>query len=301
MAQGVVGLHEPRATDADLYWLESRPAEQGRSVLLCQTADGSIEELTPAPFNVRSRVHEYGGGAYLPTPEGVFFVNFSDQRLYRVKGGEITAVTDNPATVRIADLSWHPAGKTLVAVTESHHEGAEATNALQAINVDTGEFRLLHGGHDFYAAPRISADGTRLAFLHWDHPNMPWDGTQLSVAELGPERLANEVIIAGGAAESVLQPEWVGDGVLFLSDRNGFWNLHRYDASGVYCVLEDGVEYGSPPWVFAMRHYVALDDRYVAACRHGPEPELVLVDSLSGFATPLNTPSDVVGFGDLVN
>jgi dipeptidyl aminopeptidase/acylaminoacyl peptidase len=301
LARGVVGLHEPRVLGDELFWLESRPAESGRSVLLKRSADGNVRELTPAPFNVRSRVHEYGGGAYLPTPAGVFFVNFTDQRLYQIDGNAIDQITHNDPTVRIADLAWDAYRQRLIAITETHGEGSEASNALQAIDPQTGDFSPLHGSHDFYAAPRVSPDGGQLAFLHWDHPNMPWDGSQLSMLNIdGHGRPVAETIIAGGASESVLQPEWLADGLLFLSDRNGFWNLYRYDASGVFCVLEDGVDYGSPPWVFAMRHYAALDERYVAVARQGAEPQLVLVDSVAGFATPLDIPDRVAGFGDLV-
>ena len=295
-------MHELRGLHGDLYWLESRPAEQGRNVLLHRNAGGEVRELTPAPFNVRSRVHEYGGGAYLPTPRGVFFVNFVDQRLYLIRDDSIATITANAPSLRIADLDWDPVGERLIAVTEDHTDGLEATNELQTIDPNTGAFQPVHGGHDFYSAPRFSGTGEQLAFIHWDHPNMPWDGSQLSVANWGSDgELAGEIVVAGGASESVLQPEWLADGLLFLSDRNGYWNLHRYDDSGVYCIMADGVDYGAPPWVFAMRHYVALDGRYVVAARQGAAPELVLIDSAHGFASPLGASADIAGFGDLVH
>ena len=210
-------------------------------------------------------------------------------------------VTDNPVTIRIADMSWDSERARVIAVIEDHGAEPEAANTIAAIDPKDGTITQLHAGHDFYAAPRVSPAGDKLAFLHWDHPNMPWDGSQVSVARFDPEgQLTEEIVVAGGVAEAILQPEWIGDGLLFLSDRNGFWNLYRYDSSGVYCVLEDGVDYGSPPWVFAMRHYVVLDDRYVVAARNGPEPQLVLVDTTSGFASPIQAPDNVSGFGDLI-
>ncbi|MBH81468.1 MAG: peptidase [Gammaproteobacteria bacterium] len=301
MTLATVGLHEVRSLGDHLYWLESRPSEGGRSVLMCRDREGEVHELTPAPFNVRTRVHEYGGGAYLPVADGAYFVNFADQRLYHAQDGNVRPITAEGGP-RFADLAWDAARTRLLAVTEAHDAEPEPKNCLQAIDVETGRLSVLHDGHDFYASPRISADGTRMAFVHWDHPNMPWDGCQLEVCDItSTGELTGTTIVAGGADESVLQPEWVGDALIFISDRNGYWNLYRLDESGLFCVLEDGVDYGSPPWAFAMRHYAQLDDRYLIAARKGPEPQVVLVDSVAGFATPLDLGANVCGVSDLVN
>ncbi|MFP6815690.1 MAG: prolyl oligopeptidase family serine peptidase [Pseudomonadales bacterium] len=304
MVADVKGLHDIRSHGDILYWLETRPNEQGRTVLMARQLDGTQREVTPAPFNLRSRVHEYGGAAYLPCDAGIFFVNFADQRVYRVQGEHIEPVVDNDPDLRFADLCWDARRNRVIAVTEHHRSEGEPVNRLQAFGIgdDAGNLTTLHEGHDFYAAPRLSPDGTRLAFICWDHPNMPWDGSQLivmSIAESGePEE---EMIVAGGATESVLQPEWLGDEVLlFLADSNGFWNLYRYDSSGLYCVLEDGVEYGGPPWVLGMRHYAAVGEQHVVASRHGPDAQLVLIDTRTGFATPMANTLGATSHGSLV-
>lgn len=300
----VKGLHELRTHDDILYWLETRPNEQGRTVLMARQIDGTQREVTPAPYNLRSRVHEYGGAAYLPCDGGIFFVNFADQRVYRIQGERIEPVTDQDEDRRFADLCWDARRNRVIAVTEQHRSDREPVNRLQAFGVgeDAGALTTLHEGHDFYAAPRLSPDGTRLAFICWDHPNMPWDGSQLivmSIAESGqPEE---EMVVAGGVAESVLQPEWLDDEVLlFLTDSNGFWNLYRYDPSGLYCVLEDGVEYGGPPWIFGMRHYAVVGAQHVVASRHGPDAQLVLIDTRSRFATPMANTLGATSHGSLV-
>jgi acetyl esterase/lipase len=299
IAAEVKGLQELRAHGDNLYWLESRPAEQGRTVLMTRKPDGARQELTPAPYNVRSRVHEYGGGAYLPSDLGVFFVNFADQRIYWINGEQIEPVTNNDTSLRFADFCLDVHRNRLICVTEQHSGGDEPVNQLQSIELgdlrDNGENGALgrlagvHSGHDFYAAPRMSSDGEQLAFICWDHPNMPWDGSQLhcaTVTETGS--LTGEMVVAGGASESVLQPEWLDDGaLLFLSDANGFWNLYRFDTSGLYCVMEDGVDYGAPAWLFGMRHYTVVSEQYIVTARQLPEAELVLIDTLSGFATPI--------------
>ncbi|MEZ5560382.1 MAG: prolyl oligopeptidase family serine peptidase [Pseudomonadales bacterium] len=252
---------------------------------------GPARELTPAPFNVRSRVHEYGGGAYLPTPEQVLFVNFADQNIYRIDAaGAITAVTRSADTERFADLAWDHARARVLAVCERHRADGEPVNSLVGIDLG-GQVRALHEGHDFYAAPRLSADGAQLAFIAWDHPNMPWDGTMLKVCALDAQGTAQAAtLVAGGAGESVLQPLWgPADTLLFASDAGGFWNLYRYDADGLCCLHEDAAEYAQPPWTFAGAEFAALDAGHLVA-RRGPaqRAELVLIDTTHGFAAPLD-------------
>ncbi|MFP6835954.1 MAG: S9 family peptidase, partial [Pseudomonadales bacterium] len=174
MVADVKGLHDIRSHGDILYWLETRPNEQGRTVLMARQLDGTQREVTPAPFNLRSRVHEYGGAAYLPCDAGIFFVNFADQRVYRVQGEHIEPVVDNDPDLRFADLCWDARRNRVIAVTEQHRSEGESVNRLQAFGIgdDAGNLTTLHEGHDFYAAPRLSPDGTRLAFICWDHPNM---------------------------------------------------------------------------------------------------------------------------------
>ena len=288
------GYGELRARGDALFWTESRPEQAGRSTLVMRAAD-STRELTPAPFNPRSRVHEYGGGSYCVGDEHVYFVNFADQNVYEVsasvRGGEPPRpVTQGDDTERFADLVWD--GRGLLAVRERHGvDGTQAENDLVRIDVDDGAVAALHEGHDFYAAPRPSGDG-RIAFLVWDHPNMPFDGCQLLVAEDAGNGLLNPTIAAGGANESIVQPEWNGGRLLFASDVDGYWNLYAYDGSGVYAVLPDAAEYAGPAWQFATTYYVPIGPRHVVARRvENGIASLVLVDLEQGLASPLDDAS----------
>ncbi|HEV8626144.1 MAG TPA: S9 family peptidase, partial [Acidimicrobiia bacterium] len=196
VAAGQVGVSEPHPEPGALYWLELRPSESGRSVLVRATDDGRILDLTPPDTNVRTRVHEYGGGAFLVQGETVFFSNFEDQRLYRLDGdGEprpITQETPEPAAHRYADGRLTPDGRWYVCVRE-RHEGGEPANELVATPADgSGEPRIVVSGHDFFSNPRPSPDGRRLAWLSWDHPRMPWDGCELWVAELSADGALGE-------------------------------------------------------------------------------------------------------------
>ena len=291
---GAKGYGELRAKGDALFWTESRPEEAGRATLIMRAGD-SVGELTPAPFNPRSRVHEYGGGSYCVADEHVYFVNNGDQNVYQVPligDGPITPrqVTRGDATERFADLAWD--GLRLLAVRERHaDDGTEPVNDLVRIDVGDGAPTVLHEGHDFYAAPRPSGDG-RLAFLVWDHPNMPFDGCQLLVAEYHGEQLRNATVVAGGAKESIVQPEWNGDRLLFLSDLQGYWNLYAHDGSGVYAALPDAAEYGGPAWYFGNTYYVPVGPDHVVARRvDNGVPSLVLVDLGQALASPLDDAS----------
>jgi dipeptidyl aminopeptidase/acylaminoacyl peptidase len=252
-------------TPHGIRWLEARPAEAGR-VALVEWRDGRMGELTPAGFNVRTRVHEYGGGACWHHGDTAYCSEFSDGRLYRLENRSATPLTPEPpepSSLRYADGDVTPDGRLVVCVRE-RHEGGAVHNELVALPADgTGESVIVASGHDFYAAPRISPDGRRLAWLSWDHPRMPWDGTELWLAELGDDgALTAERLVAGGLDESVLQPAWPKDGHLhFASDRNGWWNLYREDRA--LTELEDG-EIGAPAFVFGTRRFAFLDDGRIA-------------------------------------
>jgi dipeptidyl aminopeptidase/acylaminoacyl peptidase len=287
---GVAGLSALTGHDDALFWLETRPREAGRSTLMMQR-NGAVRELTPSPFNVRNRVHEYGGGAYAATTAGVYFVNFADQNLYRTSADSEAPrqITEGTADTRYADFVYDELRARLIAVME--RPGAnEPENCLVAIDTETGNVIDLVRGHDFYAAPRISPGGKQLCFLSWDHPNMPWDGTQLHVGEFAPDgMLRNDTIIAGGAAEAIVQPEWItAERLVFASDQSGFWNLYSYDASGIYCIYADAAEYAGPAWAFGARHFVVLGPRHIVAQRvHNGAASLSIIDIDQGIATPL--------------
>ena len=300
MLSAFVSFSELAHRDGAFFWLEARPTEGGRSALVrCEA--GIRRDLTPEPFNVRSRVHEYGGGAFAVSDRAAWFVNFEDQNIYAVApaGGLPERVTSGDATERFGGLVWDDAGQALVAVRERHGVAAEPVNDLVRIDPATGAVEVLHAGHDFYAAHQLSPDGKRIAFLVWDHPNMPWDGTQLVVARLDADGLADAIVVAGGVEESIFQPRWSGnDRLLYVSDAGGFWNLHSYDASGVYRAVPDDAEYGLPLWQLDTRAYVVAGPGHVVAQRiEDGAAELVVAELERGMTTPL--PVDFTSYRSL--
>ncbi len=252
-----------------IYWSEQHPNEKGRYAIERWSPGGEIVELLPAPWSARTRVHEYGGSAFTVVDGTVYFVNDADQRVYRlVVEGDNTPLT--PASdIRHADFTYDATHHRLIAVREDHTTGAkEAVNSIGAIPLDGsmgGE--VLVGGHDFYATPRVSPDGTQLCWLSWDHPNMPWDGCELWVGRIGDDGSIQDArLVAGGTQESIFQPSWSPDGTLyFVSDRTGWWNLYRDDANGPEIVYAENAEFGQPLWVFSITTYGFLDEGRVAA------------------------------------
>ena len=229
-------------------WNESRPAEGGRFVVV----DSERGDLTPPGSNARTRVHEYGGGAVWYHGDSVFHSEFADSRLYR-DGTAITPEPPEPHALRYADGVVTPDGETVICVRE-RHEGGVVHNELVSLPADgSAEPEVIQSGHDFYAAPHLDPSGTRLAWLAWDFPNMPWDGTFLYL---------DGTVVAGAADESVIDPRWSPDGVLhWCSDRTGWWNLYR-DFEALTAL--EGAEIGFPPWVLGMSSYVFLDDGRIA-------------------------------------
>ncbi|MFO3796731.1 MAG: S9 family peptidase, partial [Anaerolineales bacterium] len=205
---------ETQVEGKEIYWSEMRPLEGGRYVIRHRLPDGRVEECTPAGFNVRTRVHEYGGGAFTVADGVIYFVNFADQRLYRQSPAEAPQVMTPQEGYRYADLVVDRQRRAIFCVREDHSGEGEAVNTLVRLPLEGGENgRVIAGGNDFYASPRLSPDGGRLAFLTWNHPNMPWDGTELWVGELDQfGELYNLRKVAGGSQESIFQPEWSPDG-----------------------------------------------------------------------------------------
>ena len=255
---------EAVADGEDIYWIEMRPTESGRYVIVRRTPDGQTTDVTPPPFNARTRVHEYGGAAFVVSDGTVYFSNFADQRLYRqISGSEPQPITPE-AALRYADGVVDATRKRLICVREDHTDTErEAVNALVGIGLGgTEDGQVLVSGNDFYAAPRLSPDGTHLAWMAWNHPNMPWDGAELWVGEISADgSLDRTERVAGGVDESIFQPEWSPDGTLyFASDRTGWWNLYRCHAGTVELLCEMEAEFGRPQWIFGMSTY-----RFVAA------------------------------------
>ncbi|MGG7605173.1 S9 family peptidase [Massilia sp. BKSP1R2A-1] len=264
VAAGATPLASLVLDGAALYWLEGRASEAGRSTLV-----GTAGELTPAPFNVRTKVHEYGGGAFTVADGVAWFSNQPDGRLYRVEAGsEPKPVTAEDNKQRFADFVVDAPRRRLVTVREDHSKGGHyPENTIAAIGFDGSE-TVLVDGNDFYAAPRLSPDGRQLAWLCWDHPRMPWEGCELWLADVADDgTLINGRLVAGGPQESICQPEWSPAGVLhFVSDRSGWWNLYRYDHGVVHPLCPKEAEFGGPQWNFGGSLYgFASSDEIVCA------------------------------------
>ena len=243
----------------DVYWVETRPAENGRTVIVRWSPDGTVVDRTPAMFSARTRVHEYGGGAFTVENGTVYFSNFVDQRLYRQDRGGMPQPITPEADLRYADGVIDRRRRRIICVCEDHtNEGHEATNSIVGIGLDgAGSRQTLLSGNDFYASPRISPDGLQLVWLTWNHPNMPWDSSELWAADIGAAgAIVNEHRIAGGANESICQPKWAPDGTLyFISDRTGWWNLYRRKGGRVEALCEMEAEFGVPQWSFGISTY----------------------------------------------
>ena len=289
-----VGLGQIALDGSDVYWVEMRPMEAGRHVVVKRTPDGETTDVTPTPFNVRTRVHEYGGGAYAVYEGTVYFTNFSDQRVYRQEEGREPLAITPEGDVRHADFVVDSRRSRLVCVQEDHSSEGEPVNSIVAVPMDASDGEDCHpqvliSGRDFYSSPRVSPDGARLCWLSWNHPNMPWDGTELWVGEVGDDgKIGERRLAAGGTAESICQPEWAPDGRLyFVSDRSGWWNLYRWEeregGGMVECVLPMEAEFARPQWVFATNCYgFASSDKAICAVNRKGVWGLLEVDLDSG-------------------
>lgn len=294
---GTVGLTQPWLSGDYVYWIEMRPTEGGRMVIVKANAAGEFTDITPPPFNARTRVHEYGGGDYTVNGADVYFSNFSDQRLYVQKDGAPPQAITPAENVRYADPIFDATRQRLISVREDHRQtGREAINCLVSLklsdNPDCGE--VLVSGNDFYSSPRLSPNGSRLAWLTWNHPNMPWDGTELWTAEINADgKLVNHQLIAGGVSESIFQPEWSPDGTLyFVSDRTNWWNLYRVNKDGgIEAVHEMAAEFGMPQWGFGMSTY-AFESAGRIICNYieAGISHLVSIDTASGQVNPIECP-----------
>ena len=259
-------------SDGIVYWSESRPKDAGRVAVMRRLETGEVEEATPADFNCRTRVHEYGGGAFIADGTTLYASNFADQLLYKIEpGAEPVAITPEPeisAGFRYADGRLSTDRNRIFCVRERHDVKGSVENELVALSTTgDGEPKIIASGRDFYAAPRPSSDGDKLAWLEWDQPNMPWDGTELMMAAFGADGTLQEPTrIAGGLEESLYQPEWGPDNSLhFVSDRSGWWNLYRWEGGEARPLAPMEAEFGSPMWIFGLSQYVFLQDGRMAS------------------------------------
>jgi dipeptidyl aminopeptidase/acylaminoacyl peptidase len=337
-----VGLAFPGIDKTGVWWQQTRPSQGGRLAIVCQEPDGERRDLLPMPWNARTRVHEYGGKSYLPVPGGFIFANFADQRLYLMAPGApdpvpLTAAPTAALTDRFADFVLSPAGNEVWCVRERHEisqDGAgqdgpgRVTRAIVAVPLDgsaaaepsaadPGAVRVLVSGSDFYASPAPSPDGSRLAWICWDHPRMPWDGSELRVAPIGDSRVGDgpvsdesQQVIMGGTAESVLAPTWRGDGSLYvMSDRSGWWNLYLADLPQAgqdpskgwraeplaLCPREE--EFAGPLWQLGGGPYAVLADGRIAVIHGSGKTRLGVLDPETGELTDLDLPYSVFSSG----
>jgi dipeptidyl aminopeptidase/acylaminoacyl peptidase len=297
-AAGSVGLRETRAIGDATTWLERRPREQGRSVVVRSGAGAEPVDVTPLGVSVRTRVHEYGGGSYAVDGTTTYFVNLEDQRLYRQEvGGAPTAITPEPATprgLRYADMNVSPDGRWIASVHERHQGEGMPVNELVVIAAEGSAMSTLASGRDFYAFPRWSPDGSRIAFIAWDFPRMPWDGTELLVVDVASDGSAGPSrAVAGGERESIFQPAWGPDGSLtFVSDRTGWWNLYREGADGEPTNLTPmSAEFAVPMWNFGYSSYAFLSDgRIVCTYRERGVHHIALLDPATRELLDLDLP-----------
>jgi dipeptidyl aminopeptidase/acylaminoacyl peptidase len=304
VAGATVGLTWVHAVGGNTWWLEARPRE-GRTVLVRRGGDGGVEDAVALQYDVRTRVHEYGGGACTIDGGVVYFSNFADGRIRRVGSDDDGSSPLTPAgDVRFADFCVDARRARLIGVCEDHRGASrEPVNSLVSIDLALGadaepaEPARLIGGNDFYAAPRVSPDGSRLSWLTWNHPSMPWDATELWVATLteGGEPV-DARLVAGGPEESIVQPQWSADSVLhFLSDRSGWWNLYRLESSAARAVLPMEAEFGGPHWQFDSSTYDLAGTTAVCAVSSQGRSRLLRVDTLTGSHAEIELPFAVLG------
>ena len=269
IAGKTVSLNPLKIENNNFYWLESRPSESGRVVVMRQS-EGKTEALTPLGFNVRSRVHEYGGGAALITNGTIYFVDYDTQQIFCQKPNKIPYAITKSINSRFSDMEFDCVRNRLICVQEDHSKDGEPLNKLVAVNLRSGIIEILDDEHDFVSSPRIDKKCNNLAWLTWDHPNMPWDGSTLWTSELSANGLLKKKkIVAGSYEESIFQPEWIDkEKLIFVSDRSNWWNLYEYTDQNILSIYLDDAEYGLPQWAFGMSTYGITGDNSIIAARN---------------------------------
>jgi len=256
-----IGLTGHRIDGDDIYWSELRPLEDGRYVIMRRTPDGNVTECTSPEFSARTRVHEYGGGAFTVHKGVIYFSNFKDGHLYRQSMDGSPEILTPAEDYRYADIIVDEKRNRLICIREDHTGEGEAVNSIVSINLNGNDNgTILIAGNNFYSNARLNPDGNKLAYLTWNHPNMPWDGTELWVADVTEDgTLQNPTLITGSASESIFQPEWSSDGILhFVAEPTGWWNLYRWVNGKAEALHPMEAEFGMPQWIFGMSTYAFI-------------------------------------------
>lgn len=293
LAAGGHPVEGGRYVGDEIWWAELRPTEGGRTSIRRSGLDNQPVDILPAPWNARTRVHEYGGGAWTVTESGkLVFSEFSDQRVYILEGVTPRALTPEPAS----PAAWRYADLQIVngevwAVREAHAEDGAITRDICAIPLDgSGNIRSIVGGSDFLSSPRLSPSGTKIAWIAWNHPQMPWDGTELRVAPLVDGVAQAYSVLIGGLEESVLQPEWITDDELYaISDRSGWWNIYRVGGK-ISPICPVNADFGGPQWRFGGRWFVELGNGHLLTARTVGTDTLAVLDPASGELRDIATP-----------
>ena len=292
---GSIGLGAVAIDGDDLYWSESRPTEKGRNVLVKRDRNGTTVDLTPATFNVRTRVHEYGGGSFLIEKGTTYFVNFIDQQIYTQSLSTEPKALTPESQKRYADFILDSARNRLITVCEDHGTNSpEPDNFLASIDLETGEIKTLVSGNDFYSSPRLSPNQSQLSWITWEHPNLPWDSTQLWLADINSTgELENIHCIAGQSQiESISEPKWSPNEMLyFSSDRNNWWNLYRYHQGNIESIYPMDAEFAYPHWVFGLSTYTFVNaEKIICTYTQNGRWYLAEIDLKNQLLIPIETP-----------
>ncbi|MEL6602068.1 MAG: S9 family peptidase [Cyanobacteria bacterium J06614_10] len=300
-----IRLGAVRLDGPDIYWSELRPTEGGRQLVVRYGPEdelGTVSDITPDTLNVRTRVHEYGGGAYLVHKGTTYFSNFADQRLYRQRAGEapepLTAAVSPAAGLRYADMVMDEPRQRLICVMEDHRQPGDPINSIATVSLIGEPPTVLVSGNDFYASPRLSPDGTELAWVTWNHPQMPWDGTELWLANVNDDgSLSRPRKLVGNEKESVCQPRWSPAGTLhFISDATGWWNLYRWEGERGEPLFPIEAEFTGPQWNFGQSSY-GFEDNQTLLCvyQQGGKVRLGRLDTLARTMDDIDIPYCGIG------
>lgn len=280
-----ISIDEAKQTADSLYYIERRPQEDGRCVIVKIVA-GELIDILPAPYSARSRVHEYGGGSYCAHGNSVFFINDADQDIYLIKNDQITRITTT-ANKRFADFNYDSKRHRLIAICETH-ENNTVSNSIVSIDAASGVITAIEATNDFYASPRLNNSASQLCWQTWSHPNMPWDGNQLWVADIDKDgRLCNRRHVAGGVDVSVFQPQWSARDILhFISDDTGWWHIYRCCGSTstdeVEQLTHGEKEFGLPQWIFAQSTYAFINSTDIICCYQSDGRSILAILATSG-------------------